>query len=81
VRWERADGTLNGLDEIREHFRRGLEAAPNLRFDLVDVLAGVGSAAILYRRETGALVSDIVQFDGDGKIASAEAVYSTPPGR
>jgi hypothetical protein len=48
---------------------------PNLRFEFVDVLLGVESMAVVYRRETGALVVDVVELDSDGKAVSASAYY------
>jgi hypothetical protein len=36
-------GTVNGIDGLRNYFQRGLDAFPNLRFDLIDVLVGVSS--------------------------------------
>jgi predicted ATPase len=38
-------GTVKGKEELRMYFRRGLEAYPNLKFELVDVLWG----AVQYR--------------------------------
>lgn len=43
-------------------FARGLELAPSLRFELIDVLFGVDGMTVVYRRETGTLVADIVIF-------------------
>ena len=33
-RWGRADGILRGKAELKEHFRRGLEKVPQIKFDL-----------------------------------------------
>jgi hypothetical protein len=33
-RWNRPDGILRGADELREHFRMGLDIAPSLHFEL-----------------------------------------------
>jgi hypothetical protein len=57
-----ADGWLVGKDRLREYFAIGVQA-PGLRFDLVDVLLGVDAMSIVYRREDGALVVDLLEVD------------------
>lgn len=56
-------------------FRRG-HKMPGLRFEFVDVLLGVGGMCVLYRRETGAAVVDVVELDanGKGKVVQASTV-------
>jgi hypothetical protein len=36
-RWQKADGKLRGVTELRNHFRLGLDLVPNLRFEMEDV--------------------------------------------
>jgi len=74
-RWGRADGRLNGRDELRRHFARGLEMVPNLRFDLEDVFTGPGGYAVLYRRENGNRVIEVVLLDAAGRAREARALY------
>jgi hypothetical protein len=38
---------------------------PGLRFEFVDVLLGVGGMCILYKRETGAVVVDVIELDAN----------------
>jgi hypothetical protein len=64
TRWGRPDGTLHGKSELREHFRRGLEMAPGLRF------------AVLYRRDNGNRVIDAVELDGQNKLVRVGAFYA-----
>ncbi len=60
-----ADGWIRGKPALRAYFARGM-ALPALRFDLVDVLMGVGAFAIVYKRETGNLVVDLAELDERG---------------
>lgn len=69
-----ASGWIEGKARLREHFSVGIKA-PNLRFDLVDVLLGVEGLCIVYRRETGVLVADMVELDGNGKGKVVRAFY------
>lgn len=73
-RWGVADGWLRGKDKLQAHFAVGL-AVPGLKFELLDVLLGVNSLCIVYRRESGATVSDCVELDVHGKARRVMACY------
>ncbi|HEY1719907.1 MAG TPA: nuclear transport factor 2 family protein [Magnetospirillaceae bacterium] len=75
-RWERADGALRGKAELREHFRRGLELAPTLRFILEEVLSAPDGYAVIYRRDNANRVIDAVDLDTDGKAVRVTAYYA-----
>ena len=72
-----ADGWLRGRTKVRENFAIGVKAL-DLHFELVEVLLGVNSMCVLYRRETGALVTDLVEFDANGKGRRVIACYGSP---
>ncbi len=74
ARWKHAGGWLRGKDRLRENFAIGVRA-PNLRFDFVDVLLGVDAMCVVYRRETGLLVSDLVELDAEGLGRRVIACY------
>ena len=74
-RWGREDGRLRGKEELRQHFRKGLELAPNLHFDLEDVFTSPGGYAVLYRRENGNRVIDAVVLNAQGKAQTVRAFY------
>jgi ketosteroid isomerase-like protein len=76
-RWNVADGWLRGKARLRENFAIGTKA-PNLHFELIDVLLGVNSMCVVYRRETGALVTDLVELDDNGKGRRVIACYGSP---
>lgn len=78
-RWGIASGRLEGWVRVRENFAMGM-GAPGLHLELVDVLMGIGSMCVIYRRETGQLVSDTVELDGAGKIVRVAACYGSAPG-
>ena len=69
-----ADGWVRGKAALRAYFAEGLKA-PGLRFEFVDLLVGAGHAAILYRRENGALVTDTVELDARGRARRVIACY------
>jgi hypothetical protein len=74
-RWGNADGWIRGKAKLRANFEIGVKA-PNLRFDLIDVLLGVNAISIIYRRETGTLVSDLVELDPRGLGRRVLSCYS-----
>lgn len=69
-----ADGWLRGKAALRDYFAKGL-ANPALRFELVDVTVGVGAMTVVYRRETGVLVTDCAELDASGRITRMVACY------
>ncbi len=70
-------GKIEGKAKLREHFARGVQAS-GLRFELLDVLLGVDGMTLVYRRETGVLVVDVVALDENGKGRAVRAYYGTP---
>jgi ketosteroid isomerase-like protein len=79
-RFGAADGRLRGKDRLREYFAAGVRVA-NLRFELIDVLAGVNAMTVVYRRENGAMVADCSQLNAQGKITRMIACYGDPPAK
>lgn len=77
-RWGIEDGRLEGKQRVRENFAIGMRTE-GLHFDLVDVLVGVGAMCMIYRRETGALVSDLVEVDDRGRGVRVIACHGTAP--
>ncbi len=74
------DGVLIGRDELRRHFKGGLELAAHLHFELIDVLMGIDGVTIIYQRETGALVADVAVLDENYQGVEVHAYYGvTPP--
>jgi len=67
--------TISGRAELREHFRHGLELAPNLTVAEESLLVGPGGFAILYRREDGHRAIETVELDGDGLAARVRVFY------
>jgi ketosteroid isomerase-like protein len=74
-RWNRPDGVLRGADELREHFRMGLERAPTLHFELEDVFTVPSGYAALYRRDNGNRVLDVVELDSSSQAVAVKAFY------
>jgi hypothetical protein len=76
-RWQKSDGKLRGLTELRQHFQAGLELAPQLHFEIEGFFTSPDGYAVLYRRENGNRVIDAVELDSDGKAKRVKAFYAT----
>lgn len=70
------DGRIEGAARLREHFARGLERLPQLRFELDRVYAGVAGSTLAYRWHDGTEVVEIHEYDENGLIRRAEAMYA-----
>ena len=69
-------GTVMGLEAVRTYFRRGLEAYPNLAFELVDVMWGLSSVVLYYVNQKGTKSGEFMEFDAAGKVIRVVANYS-----
>jgi hypothetical protein len=69
-------GTVTGKEALRAYFKRGLEAYPNLKFDLVDVMWGLHSVVLYYVNQTGTKTGEFMEFDANGKVIRVVANYN-----
>jgi hypothetical protein len=70
-----AERRIAGREALREHFRHGLELAPNLTVAEESLLEGPGGFAILYRREDGHRAIEAVELDDSGLAAQVRVYY------
>ena len=69
-------GTVRGKAALREYFQRGLEAYPNLHFELQDVMFGLSSVVLCYKNQKGTKTAEFMEFGENGKIIRVVANYS-----
>jgi predicted ester cyclase len=70
------DGKVRGKTNLRAYFQRGLEAYPELRFQLEDVLWGLDSMVLYYKNQKGSRTAEFMQVSRNGKLARIIAHYS-----
>lgn len=70
-------GTLHGRDELRAYFARALERFPDLRFEPLDVLVGVGSVTLSYVSVEGRRAAEVMTLDEQGRVVRVLAHYGT----
>jgi len=74
-----SSGRLKGKEAIGLYWSRGLAATPELRFELLDVMVGVNSLAIVYKSATlSRIVIEHIEFDEKRRAARAEALHGAP---
>ena len=69
-------GRLKGKEQIRPYWQAGLDTAPPLRFELVDVFAGVESIAIYYRSIGRKMACEILFFNTARQVVRGIAHYA-----
>jgi hypothetical protein len=70
------DGTVRGKAALREYFLRGLQAYPDLRFDLIDALWGTETIVIYYINNVrGSKTAEVMLLNAAGKIRRGWANY------
>jgi hypothetical protein len=56
-------GTVRGKPALRAYFAKALAAAPELKFDLLDVFVGVNSVAVYLRSNVRGLQVEVNELD------------------
>jgi predicted ester cyclase len=69
------DGRVTGKANLRAYFKRGLEAYPDLRFQLEDVLWGLNSIVLYYVNQKGTHSAEFMELSSTGKIVRVVANY------
>ena len=70
-----ADGKVVGKTNLRAYFRRGLEAYPELRFELEDVLWGLNSVVLCYKNQKGTRSAEFMELSANGRVVRVVANY------
>jgi hypothetical protein len=70
-----SDGVLRGKDALREYWSEGLRRIPDLRFEVLDVYAGINTIVINYRNQKGGLVNEVLVFGDDDLVRQGHGTY------
>jgi len=69
-------GMIRGKDSLREYFQKGLNAFPQLRFDLIEVMRGLSSIVLYYKSQKGTKSGEFMELNSQRKITHVVANYS-----
>ena len=72
-----SEGTIRGKHALRRYWTVALQGNPDLRFELLDVYAGIDTVVLHYRNQVGGLVNEVLTFR-DGLIAVGHATNRQP---
>jgi hypothetical protein len=75
------EGRVVGVEALRANWAAGLASQPNLRFELLEVLAGYRALTILYRNHRGETAGETFEFGEGPKVVRSFACYGPPPSR
>lgn len=70
------DGKVIGKANLRSYFQRGLEAYPQLHFQLEDVLWGIDSVVLYYTNQNGTRTAELMELSPTGKVFRVLAHYN-----
>lgn len=71
-----SDGRVVGKENLRAYFQKGLQAYPELRFHLQDVLCGVNSVVLYFTNQVGTHTGEYMEVSAAGKVVRVIAHYS-----
>lgn len=71
-----ASGQLKGKDRVGAYWAKGLALSPDLHFELISILIGVGSITLYYKNHRGQFVAEVFNFNAEGKVEQAFAHYT-----
>lgn len=69
-------GAVKGREALRAYFKRGLDAYPNLKFELIDVMWGLSSVILYYKNQKGGNTGEFMEIDPTGKVVRVVANYN-----
>jgi hypothetical protein len=72
------NGKVVGREKLRAYFRRGLDAYPQLHFQLQDVLCGLNSMVLYYTNQSATHAAEFMEFSERGKVLRVVANYTVP---
>ena len=61
-------GNVEGKEAVGAYFKRGLEAYPNLNFQLLDVMWGLSSIVLCYVNQKGKKTAEFMELDANGVV-------------
>lgn len=78
ARLPHTEGTVRGIEELRQYWAPVADLRPDLHFSLERVLETVNGCTILYHDENGLLVAETMLFDTLGKVCQGIVSHAIP---
>jgi hypothetical protein len=73
-----SDGVVVGKEAVRAYWRKGLDASPDLEFQLMDIFTGVNCITLLYRPKPNEdrRAAETMYFNDEDKVTRVIATYA-----
>jgi ketosteroid isomerase-like protein len=69
-------GLVKGKAALRAYFAKGLEAYPDLKFELLEIMWGVNSLVLYYLNQKGIKCGEFMELGENGKVFKVIAHYN-----
>ncbi|RFS22833.1 nuclear transport factor 2 family protein [Chitinophaga silvatica] len=69
-------GCLRGKENLRAYFSRGLQAYPELHFDLHKLLVGINSVVLYYKSINNKMSAELMVLNEQGLVTQVRAHYA-----
>ncbi|MES2599729.1 MAG: nuclear transport factor 2 family protein [Pseudomonadota bacterium] len=69
------NGRVEGLDALRSYWSAALASQPELKFELIETMAGYSSLTVIYSNHRGMKAAETFEFGPDGKVVRSIACY------
>jgi ketosteroid isomerase-like protein len=69
-------GSLSGKENVKDYWSKALSKFPDLKFELIDVTAGVNSVALYYKSIMDKKAIEVMFFNEDGLVNKMIAHYT-----
>ncbi|MBI4000455.1 MAG: nuclear transport factor 2 family protein [Nitrospira defluvii] len=70
-----SSGTIHGREPLRAYFQKGLQAYPDLHFELVRTLTGIDNMLLYDRSVNGLLAAEMMTINEEGQIETVRVHY------
>ena len=70
------DGKVIGMPSLKAYFQRGLQAYPDLHFQLLDVFCGLNTVVLHYTNQKGTRTAEFMELSPSGKVIRVVAHYN-----
>ena len=68
--------TVRGKIALQAYFKKGLEAYPNLTFELINVMWGLSSVVLYYVNQNGTKAGELMELTANGTVSKVIANYN-----
>lgn len=69
------NGRVEGIHALRDYWSAALASQPELKFELIETMAGYSSLTVVYSNHRGMKAAETFEFGSDNKVIRSIACY------